>query len=133
MRFLWRQSASPLDYCAPQYYDGPNLATQSYIVPSVDTWSTLLGAHSLVVGFGIANATNYMTVSQVESTWQAVAQIIYSERTKPILDKAPLATDSQAESVVMVAVRKASCSPVLALTKGWSAELAMADRRRLTI
>jgi zinc protease len=35
--------------------------------------------------------------------------------------------------VVMVAVRKASCSPALALTKGWSAELAMADRRRLTI
>jgi hypothetical protein len=68
------QAAGALDYCAPQYYDGPGLATQSYIVPNVDTWSALLGAHSLVVGFGVANATYYMTVSQVVSTWQAVAK-----------------------------------------------------------
>lgn len=68
------QAAGALDYCAPQYYDGPNLATQAYIVPSVDTWSALLGETSLVVGFGIANATNYMTVAQVISTWQAADQ-----------------------------------------------------------
>jgi hypothetical protein len=65
-------AAGALDYAAPQYYDGPNLATQSYIVPSVDTWSALLGESKLVVGFGIADATNYMTVAQVVSTWNAV-------------------------------------------------------------
>ena len=66
-------AAGALDYAAPQYYDGPNLATQAYIVPSVDTWAGLVGASKLVVGFGIANATNYMTVDQVISTWGAVA------------------------------------------------------------
>jgi chitinase len=66
------EQASALDWCAPQYYDGPNLATQAYIVPSVDTWSSLLGETSLVVGFGIAEATNYMTVAEVISTWDQV-------------------------------------------------------------
>jgi chitinase len=61
-----------LDYCAPQYYDGPDLAEQSYVVPNVDTWAGLLGEGRLVVGFGIANMSNYMTVAQVVSTWHAV-------------------------------------------------------------
>jgi hypothetical protein len=65
-------AAGALDYCAPQYYDGPGLAVQSYIVSSIDTWAALLGESKLVVGFGISNAPNYMTVAQVVSTWTAV-------------------------------------------------------------
>jgi hypothetical protein len=66
-------AAGALDYAAPQYYDGPGLAVQSYIVPNVGTWAALLGESRVVVGFGIANATNYMTVAQVISTWNALA------------------------------------------------------------
>jgi chitinase len=65
-------AAGALDYAAPQYYDGPNLATEAYIVPNVQTWVGLLGENKVVVGFGIADATNYMTVAQVISTWNAI-------------------------------------------------------------
>jgi chitinase len=65
-------AAGALDYCAPQYYDGPGLAVQSYVVSNVDTWAALLGDSKVVVGFGISNAANYMTVAQVVSTWQAL-------------------------------------------------------------
>jgi hypothetical protein len=65
-------AAGALDYCAPQYYDGPGLAVQSYVVTNVDTWAALLGESKLVVGFGISTAANYMTVGQVVSTWQAL-------------------------------------------------------------
>ncbi len=65
-------AAGALDYAAPQYYDGPNLATQSYIVTSVATWASLLGESKLVVGFGVADAANYMTIAQVISTWTAL-------------------------------------------------------------
>jgi chitinase len=65
--------AGVLDYAAPQYYDGPNLATQSYIVPNVATWVSLLGPTHVVVGFGIdAGVTNYMTKDEAISTWNAV-------------------------------------------------------------
>jgi chitinase len=66
-------AAGALDYAAPQYYDGPNLATQAYVVPNVDTWVSLLGESHLVVGFGVANQANYMTVTQVIATWGALA------------------------------------------------------------
>ena len=54
----------------PEYYDGPNLATQSYVVPNVDQWSTLLGAGKVVVGFGVWDQPNYMTIAQAVSTWR---------------------------------------------------------------
>jgi len=65
--------AGVLDYAAPQYYDGPNLATQSYIESSVTEWSTLLGEDKVVVGFGVWDQPNYMTVDQAVSTWKSVA------------------------------------------------------------
>lgn len=61
--------AGALDYAAPQYYDGPNLAEQSYIVNSVDEWSTLLGASHVAVGFGVWNQPNYMTPAAAAATW----------------------------------------------------------------
>ena len=65
-------AAGALDYAAPQYYDGPNLATQSYITTSIDEWSKLLGEDRVVVGFGIWDQPNYMTIGDAVSTWNAV-------------------------------------------------------------
>ncbi len=65
--------AGALDYAAPQYYDGPNLATQSYMTTSVAEWVTLLGASHVVVGFGIWDQPNYMAIGDAVKTWQAVA------------------------------------------------------------
>lgn len=66
--------AEAMDYAAPQYYDGPNLATQSYITQSVDLWAELVGASHLVVGFGIWDATNYMSIGDAVSTWNQLEQ-----------------------------------------------------------
>ena len=65
-------TAGALDYCAPQYYDGPNLADPAYVVASVDQWVKLLGAAHVVVGFGINNAPNFMSETQAATTWRAV-------------------------------------------------------------
>lgn len=62
--------AGAMDYVAPQYYDGPNLATQAYITQSVDVWAGLVGAKSLVVGFGVWNQANYMAIGDAVATWQ---------------------------------------------------------------
>jgi hypothetical protein len=64
--------AGALDYAAPQYYDGPGLAVQSYIVGSIDEWGTLLGDNHLAVGFGVSNQPNFMTIADAVSTWEAV-------------------------------------------------------------
>jgi len=65
-------AAGAMDYAAPQYYDGPDLATPAYVVTNVRQWVTLLGASHVVVGFGINNATNYMTGAQAVSAWSQV-------------------------------------------------------------
>jgi hypothetical protein len=64
--------AGALDYAAPQYFAGPNLATQAYIVSSVDEWVTLLGASNLVVGFGVWDQPDYMTIAEATATWNQV-------------------------------------------------------------
>lgn len=64
--------AGALDYAGPQYYDGPNLANPSYVVNNIDQWVSALGATHVVIGFGVHNATNYMTVAQAQSTWKQV-------------------------------------------------------------
>ncbi|SMC29194.1 Chitinase [Andreprevotia lacus DSM 23236] len=61
-----------LDYCAPQYYDGPNLADPAYVVNSVNEWVGLIGETHLVVGLGVNSATNYMSIDQAVSTWKQV-------------------------------------------------------------
>ena len=64
--------AGAMDYAAPQYYDGPNLADPDYVVGSVDEWVALLGARHVVVGFGINSASNYMSGVQALATWRRV-------------------------------------------------------------
>ncbi len=65
-------AAGALDYAAPQYYDGPGLNQPAYVVDNVRQWVSLLGANRVVVGFGINNATNYMTKDQAITTWNQV-------------------------------------------------------------
>ena len=65
--------ADAMDYAAPQYYDGPNLAEQSYVVNNIRQWIAALGASHVVVGFGvIPNQPNYMTADQAAATWNVI-------------------------------------------------------------
>ncbi len=64
--------AGALDYAAPQYYDGPNLAETSYLVGNIDTWVGLIGADKVVVGFGIWNQPNYWAIGDAITAWNAV-------------------------------------------------------------
>jgi chitinase len=64
--------AGALDFAAPQYYDGPNLATTAYLIGNVDTWVALLGADKVVVGLGIWNQPNYWAIGDAVSAWNQV-------------------------------------------------------------
>jgi chitinase len=66
-------AAGALDYAAPQYYDGPGVATEAFVGSNIDTWVDLLGADHVVVGLGVAAATNFMTIDQAVATWRAVS------------------------------------------------------------
>lgn len=66
-------TAGALDYCAPQYYDGPGLAVPDYLVGNVQEWVNLLGPTHVVVGFGInTSLPNYMTQAQAIESWNRV-------------------------------------------------------------
>jgi chitinase len=67
-------TAGLLDLCSPQYYDGPNLATQHYVVDNIAGWADLVGPERLCVGFGVDPATpdRFMTPEECVSTWRAV-------------------------------------------------------------
>jgi hypothetical protein len=65
-------AAGALDYAAPQYYDGPNLATKSYIESSITEWATLLGEKHVAVGFGVWDQPNYMAIDDAIATWKSV-------------------------------------------------------------
>ena len=61
-----------MDYAAPQYYGGSNLADPGYILNNVGEWTTLLGQSHVVVGFGINNAANYMNGLRASATWARI-------------------------------------------------------------
>jgi chitinase len=69
-------AAAAMDYCAPQYYDGPGLADPAYIVTSIRGWVRDVAAGDasrIVVGFGInPGAANYSTTSQVQQAWNQI-------------------------------------------------------------
>ena len=62
-------SAGALDYAAPQYYDGPGLASKSYIEGNVAEWAHLVGEEHVVVGFGIWDQPNYMSIDDAVPTF----------------------------------------------------------------
>ncbi len=62
--------AGALDFCAPQYYDGPDLADPAWILPNVEVWVNLLGAEHVVIGFGVdPQAYNYEPIERAVSIW----------------------------------------------------------------
>ncbi|MCU0300403.1 MAG: glycosyl hydrolase family 18 protein [Candidatus Nanopelagicales bacterium] len=69
-------AAAAMDYCAPQYYDGPGLADPAYIANSIRTWVRDVAggdASRIVVGFGIQpGAANYSSTAQVQQAWNQI-------------------------------------------------------------
>ena len=64
-----------MDFCSPQYYDGPGMAEKSYVVSNVAEWITSVAAgdaSKIAVGFGVANAQNYMTNAVAIDTFQTI-------------------------------------------------------------
>jgi hypothetical protein len=62
--------------------------------------SVVLGSHLvLILGIILPLFLKQTTVSTLGNAWQAVAQV-YGDKTKEMLDKAPLAVDSVVEEVV---------------------------------
>ena len=67
-------NGAALDYCAPQYYDGPNLADPAWIAANVDVWMGLIPQKNFVFGFGIdPNLNNYETIQVGSSVWQSIS------------------------------------------------------------
>jgi chitinase len=64
--------AGALDYAAPQYYDGPGLSDPSYVATNIDQWVSQLGEAHVVLGLGIWNQANYMTISDARNAWSQV-------------------------------------------------------------
>lgn len=68
--------AGVMDMVSPQYYDGPGLAAEGYIVNSVNGWVARMGDASRVgVGFGLASVANYSTRAAVEGAWKTLAAL----------------------------------------------------------
>ncbi len=64
--------AGALDFAAPQYYDGPDLATIEFMEKNLEEWITLLGANHVAIGFGIWNKKNYMTIDDALESWRRI-------------------------------------------------------------
>lgn len=65
--------AGALDYCAPQYYDGPELNDPAYLLNNIRTWVEALGAEHVLVGFGVnARLKHYWTVDSALATYGQV-------------------------------------------------------------
>ncbi|CAA9557325.1 MAG: CBM32, partial [uncultured Truepera sp.] len=63
--------AGALDYCAPQYYDGPDLSSPAYLLENITLWMDLLGPQHVVVGFGVNNElNNYWAVGSAVDTFK---------------------------------------------------------------
>ncbi|MBZ9749878.1 hypothetical protein K7W42_03265 [Deinococcus sp. HMF7604] len=66
-------TAGALDYCAPQYYDGPQLNDPTYLQNNLQMWVNLLGADHVVVGFGVnPGLANYWTIGSAVNTFSQV-------------------------------------------------------------
>ncbi len=63
--------AGALDYCAPQYYDGPDLSDPAYLLENIKIWMALMGPQNVVVGFGVNNElNNYWKIDSVVDTFK---------------------------------------------------------------
>lgn len=64
--------AGAMACAAPQYHDGPGLADPADVAENIRTGVRLLGEEPVVVGFGVADAPNYMRIDQAASAWKQV-------------------------------------------------------------
>ena len=65
--------AQAIDYCAPQYYDGPNLSDPAYLLQNIEIWINLLGPENVVVGFGVNDErNNYWKINAVVEAFKKV-------------------------------------------------------------
>ena len=65
--------AQVIDYCAPQYYDGPNLSDPAYLLQNIEIWIDLLGPENVVVGFGVNDERdNYWKIDAVVEAFKKV-------------------------------------------------------------
>ena len=66
-------AAKALNYCAPQFYDGPQHTDAAYISEKMAKWTAALGPEHVVVGFGVnPGFANYMTIDQAASVWTSL-------------------------------------------------------------
>ena len=65
--------AGAIDYCAPQYYDGPDLSDPAYLLENIKIWMDLMGPENVVVGFGVNNElNNYWKIDSVVDTFKTL-------------------------------------------------------------
>lgn len=65
--------AGVLDFCAPQYYDGPQLSDPAYLESNITTWMNLLGPDHVVVGYGVSpSLPDYWSVGSAEQSFRGV-------------------------------------------------------------
>ena len=65
--------AGAIDYCAPQYYDGPDLSDPAYLLENIKIWMELMGPKNVVVGFGVNNElNNYWKIDSVVDTFKTL-------------------------------------------------------------
>jgi len=64
--------AGAMDYAAPQYYDGLNVKKPSYVINNIKQWVNRLGEEHVVLGLGVQQEKNYMSIDEAMYTWLAV-------------------------------------------------------------
>lgn len=66
-------NAGAIDYCAPQYYDGPDLSDPAYLLENIKVWMDLMGPQNVVVGFGVNDElNNYWKIDLVVDTFKTL-------------------------------------------------------------
>lgn len=65
--------AGAIDYCAPQYYDGPDLSDPAHLLENIEIWMGLMGPQNVVVGFGVNNElNNYWKIDSAVNTFETL-------------------------------------------------------------
>ena len=103
-QLAYYQQLQQLNDDSPVTFSSYSIASAPVRQRGIIAVSVVLGVHILIVFCAILPSFLMQTkVSALGNAWQAVAQLIGS-KTKPILDKAPLATDEEAEDEVKLRV-----------------------------
>ena len=103
-QLAYYQQLQQLNDDSPVTFSSYSIASAPVRQRGIIAVSVVLGVHILIVFCAILPSFLMQTkISALGNAWQAVAHLIGS-KTKPILDKAPLATDEEAEDEVKLRV-----------------------------